>query len=196
MFFVEGNIGSGKSTLLNKLKKSLSVQLEPLDKWCAVKDSSNKSIFQLFYEDPSRFALCFQMLTLQTRIEDYQNSSAQIFERSILSDFNIFAHTLYLEGQMSEIEYKVFQRHYHQMLKILDLSKIKGLIYLRVDPKICFERISTRDRSEENTITLEYLEKLHDSHENFISSYDGTVLIIDDNDDNSISKVLEFINST
>ena len=196
MFFVEGNIGSGKSTLLNKLKKTLSVQVEPLDKWCAVKDSTNKSIFQLFYEDPSRFALCFQMLTLQTRIEDYQNSTAQIFERSILSDFNIFAQTLYLEGQMSEIEYKVFQRHYNQMLKMLDLSKIKGLIYLRVDPKICFERISARDRSEENSITLEYLEKLHESHEDFISSYDGTVLIIDDNDDNSISKVLEFINST
>ena len=196
MFFVEGNIGSGKSTLLNKLKKTLSVQVEPLDKWCAVKDSTNKSIFQLFYEDPSRFALCFQMLTLQTRIEDYQNSTAQIFERSILSDFNIFAQTLYLEGKMSEIEYKVFQRHYNQMLKMLDLSKIKGLIYLRVDPKICFERISARDRSEENSITLEYLEKLHESHEDFISSYDGTVLIIDDNDDNSISKVLEFINST
>lgn len=196
MFFIEGNIGSGKSTLLNKLKEQINVQLEPLEKWCAVKDSSNKSIFQYFYEDQSRFSLCFQMLTLQTRIEDYENSTARVFERSILSDFNIFARTLYMEGQMSEIEYKVFQRHYNQMLKMLDLSKIEGLIYLRVDPKICFERISTRNRSEENLISLEYLQKLHESHEDFISSYDGTVLIIDDNDDINLSKVLEFINST
>lgn len=196
MFFIEGNIGSGKSTLLNKLKEQINVQLEPLEKWCAVKDSSNKSIFQYFYEDQSRFSLCFQMLTLQTRIEDYENSTAKVFERSILSDFNIFARTLYMEGQMSEIEYKVFQRHYNQMLKMLDLSKIEGLIYLRVDPKICFERISTRNRSEENLISLEYLQKLHESHEDFISSYDGTVLIIDDNDDINLSKVLEFINST
>ena len=196
MFFIEGNIGSGKSTLLNKLKEQINVQLEPLEKWCAVKDSSNKSIFQYFYEDQSRFSLCFQMLTLQTRIEDYENSTARVFERSILSDFNIFARTLYMEGQMSEIEYKVFQRHYNQMLKMLDLSKIEGLIYLRVDPKICFERISTRNRSEENLISLEYLQKLHESHEDFISSYDGMVLIIDDNDDINLSKVLEFINST
>lgn len=196
MFFIEGNIGSGKSTLLNKLKEQINVQLEPLEKWCAVKDSSNKSIFQYFYEDQSRFSLCFQMLTLQTRIEDYENSTARVFERSILSDFNIFARTLYMEGQMSEIEYKVFQRHYNQMLKMLDLSKIEGLIYLRVDPKICFERISTRNRSEENLISLEYLQKLHESHEDFISSYDGKVLIIDDNDDINLSKVLEFINST
>lgn len=196
MFFIEGNIGSGKSTLLNKLKEQINVQLEPLEKWCAVKDSSNKSIFQYFYEDQSRFSLCFQMLTLQTRIEDYENSTARVFERSILSDFNIFARTLYMEGQMSEIEYKVFQRHYNQMLKMLDLSKIEGLIYLRVDPKICFERISTRNRSEENLISLEYLQKLHESHEDFISSYDGKVLIIDDNDDINLSKVFEFINST
>jgi deoxyadenosine/deoxycytidine kinase len=196
MFFIEGNIGSGKSTLLNKLKEQINVQLEPLEKWCAVKDSSNKSIFQYFYEDQSRFSLCFQMLTLQTRIEDYENSTAKVFERSILSDFNIFARTLYMEGKMSEIEYKVFQRHYNQMLKMLDLSKIEGLIYLRVDPKICFERISSRNRSEENLIALEYLQKLHESHEDFISSYDGAVLIIDDNDDINLSKVLEFINST
>jgi deoxyadenosine/deoxycytidine kinase len=196
MFFIEGNIGSGKSTLLNKLKEQINVQLEPLEKWCAVKDSSNKSIFQYFYEDQSRFSLCFQMLTLQTRIEDYENSTAKVFERSILSDFNIFARTLHMEGKMSEIEYKVFQRHYNQMLKMLDLSKIEGLIYLRVDPKICFERINTRNRSEENLIALEYLQKLHESHEDFISSYDGAVLIIDDNDDINLSKVLEFINST
>ena len=196
MFFIEGNIGSGKSTLLNKLKEQINVQLEPLEKWCAVKDSTNKSIFQYFYEDQSRFSLCFQMLTLQTRIEDYENSTAKVFERSILSDFNIFARTLHMEGKMSEIEYKVFQRHYNQMLKMLDLSKIEGLIYLRVDPKICFERISSRNRSEENLIALEYLQKLHESHEDFISSYDGAVLIIDDNDDINLIKVLEFINST
>ena len=39
------------------------------------------------------------------------------------------------------------------------------MVYLRTDPKVCFERMKKCDRKEETGVPLEYLRKIHEKHE-------------------------------
>jgi len=43
------------------------------------------------------------------------------------------------------------------------------LVYLRAKPETCLERIKTRNRPEEQSITLDYLKQLHDCHEQWLA---------------------------
>jgi deoxyadenosine/deoxycytidine kinase len=62
------------------------------------------------------------------------------------------------------------------------ISNLFSLVYLRAKPETCLERIRTRNRPEEQSITLDYLNQLHERHEEWFSSRNRTpVLIVDAN---------------
>jgi thymidylate kinase len=50
-------------------------------------------------------------------------------------------------------------------------------MYIRTDPVKCFERISSRYQEGDVKITLEYLEKVHESYERYIASKQGVFII-------------------
>jgi deoxyadenosine/deoxycytidine kinase len=62
------------------------------------------------------------------------------------------------------------------------ISNLFFLVYLRAKPETCLERIRTRNRPEEQSITLDYLNQLHERHEEWLSSRNRTpILIVDAN---------------
>ncbi len=71
------------------------------------------------------------------------------------------------------------------MLTSNDACHLDLIIYLRAKPETCLERIKTRNRPEEQSITLDYLKQLHERHEEWLSSQTRTlitpVLIVDAN---------------
>lgn len=46
------------------------------------------------------------------------------------------------------------------------------LVYLRSTPEVVYERMKARGRPEEKSVSLEYLQQLHDSHERWLMSND------------------------
>ena len=74
-------------------------------------------------------------------------------------------------------------------------------MYLRAEPKTVYERIKARARSEENLIPIEYLQSLHDLHEDWLTSSNdkigAPVLILDaDTDLSSMLVILCFFLTT
>ena len=194
MFIIEGNIGSGKSTLLSSLqKKGFHTIQEPVEKWTKFKDSSGKSLFSNFYDNPKEYSFTFQMYVLLTRLQNMLKADVNsICERSIFTDVYVFAKCLYDAKLLNDYEYSIIEQWYNQIINT-NKFKIQGIIYLQVDPKTCFQRIYERQRDSEDNIDIDYLEKIHENHELWLKNTKENVFIVNDNDEFSINKIIEFI---
>jgi deoxyadenosine/deoxycytidine kinase len=188
LFSMEGNIGSGKSTLIRALKKEyaeisgLPVVFvdEPVTQWEAIKSADGKNMIELFYGNPARYSFAFQMMAYISRLAMLQEAIREnpkaiiITERCLLTDYHIFAKLLYENKSMLQEEYEIYKTWFHSFQDI----HIDGIIYVRTDASVAFERCKLRSRPGE-TIDEAYLKQCHDKHEEWIQEeYD---LIIDNN---------------
>lgn len=175
LLMIEGNIGAGKSTFLKILKKHLDVDIifEPTDKWQNLDDQNN--LLNLFYKDTKRWAYTFQSYAFISRIQtilEYQKTSptgVQFLERSIYCDRYCFAKNCYETGFMTKLEWEVYKEWFAWLAQKY-APRPSGFIYLQTDPQTCYERIAKRSRHEESEVALEYLQKLHDRHEDWLVS--------------------------
>jgi deoxyadenosine/deoxycytidine kinase len=208
IFSVDGNIGSGKSTLIKELEKfyaqnknglNICFIEEPVNMWNTITDTNGKTILEHFYNDPKKYAFPFQMMAYISRLtklkEALEKSYNIIFtERSVETDFNVFAKMLYDTGVMNEIEYKIYKSWFYSFLN--DIPKVE-YIYLRTEPTIAHSRVQKRNRDGE-TIELDYLIKCHDYHNRWLDSIKNKCVIDYNNNENTqsetISKTIEAIN--
>lgn len=170
MFIIEGNIGAGKTTFLTLLKKhrpQYSVSLEPLHTWFS---DDGASILHNFYKDPHRWAYTMESVAMVSRVREYIKDLATatthplIAERSVYSGHYGFALNGYMQGFMTDTEWSAYATLFNYLV-IEQCKQPTGFIYLRLNPQHAFERIKKRNRSGESTISLEYLQQLHDRHE-------------------------------
>ena len=218
MYLLEGNIGVGKSTFLKLVKEQvpgLNVVGEPVDKW--EEQNSKQSILENFYTKPTRWAYTMEGYTAACRVRNLMNNppsstSLEIFERSVYSGHYCFAKNSYLTGLMDKLEWKIYEEWFDFLVAPLK-NKPKGFIYLKVDPKTALSRVLKRGRSSEETVTQEYINQIHQRHEDFLvektdilpAIKDVPVLTLDCNSDfedqqfsmdRHIEKLVDFVAST
>ena len=119
-----------------------------------------------------------------------------IVERSLYTDKEIFTKALTEDNNLSKIENKIIDEWVDELNQSIT---IHGLIYLKIAPKTCYERIRQRSRTSENNITIDYLTNLHNKHESYISNWissEKKLLIVEDNDELVVQKIINFIDST
>jgi deoxyadenosine/deoxycytidine kinase len=184
MFFIEGNIGAGKSTFLRDLGDRYNVIMEPVDTWTSMKNADGTNLLENFYSDQKRYAYTFQSIAFRTRLQSLmtqQKPGVNLAERSIYSDRNIFAKTCHEDGHMNQIEFDDYTNWFTWLETFFDVRPT-GFIYLRSSPAVSHSRIAKRARDGESTIPIEYLEKLHKKHDDWLLNEDN-VLILDANQD-------------
>ena len=164
----DGNIGCGKSKLINTILTNNSINLpiynEPLNDW--------KEWLELFYSDIGKYAFGFQMRVLKSHL-DKKNIQQGLFERSPLSCQQVFGKLLYEDKYMSELEWNLtneFNEDYGWLPNVV--------VYLNCTPDICYERICKRNRNGEDTISLDYLKKVHNKYEQLYNSEINKKIII------------------
>ena len=180
IIYIEGNIGSGKSTFINILKEYINqnnidadVLLEPVEEWENTKDSQGKNILQHYYEDQVKYGFAFQINALISRIkkiDDFIKQSKKrihFIERSIFTDKNVFLESNFKNGNITEIEYVIYNQWFDYMLKNFNMNP-KGFVMLDTPAKICSERIKIRNRTGEESIPLEYLEMIECYHQQWL----------------------------
>jgi len=192
LFSLEGNIGSGKSTLVALLKKEfkeisdIPVHFvdEPVSQWEMIKSEEGKHMIELFYSDPTKYAFAFQMMAYISRLSLLHEATLRypkdiiITERCLLTDYHVFAKMLYENKSMLKEEYEIYQKWFHYFQQEIELT---GIIYIKTDPEVAYERCLKRAREGE-TITLKYLEKCHEKHEEWVSQESYDTYIIDNNE--------------
>ena len=194
MISIEGNIGAGKTFLCDLLKANdVKVSQEPVNEWKIGKIN----ILDHFYKNPTKYAYVFQTLVLRTRVEQVRGMENCIIERSVQSDglFGGLQHSL---GNMDDVEYASYLYQYEQAIQ--DTPAITQHIYIKTSIDVCIQRISKRNRGQENKISENYLRKLEMAHERWLNGLDN-VLVLNGNADwtdpqsakSVVSKVKRFI---
>lgn len=189
---IEGNIGVGKSTfsrLINEYIKSSEIVNEPIEEWFKMIDThSNKNILQLFYDDKHRWSYTFQNMAYLTRmmkIENVLRTTQQDYiflDRSLNTDRNVFEKLLYDTGYISDLEHTIYKQWYNFYNDYVKSNTIEKTIYLKASPLSCYERIKFRGRHEENNISMDYLQQLHQYHEQWLNNADNVLTINCDQD--------------
>lgn len=180
---VESGIGGGKTTMIDNLMKHKDAHRfllvkEPVDLWMQIKNKAGEDVLSAFYRDKHENALPLQLIALLTRRQLLLEKIAEaeikeretkeevflITERTVRSDYYIFAKSLNREGHINEfgmIAYSLWNNIFSQE------SNVSATIYLKVEPEECARRIKNRNRPGEENIPLEYLQELYDAHEEF-----------------------------
>ncbi len=162
---IAGNIGAGKTTLTRLLSEKLG--------WRAYYEKviDNPSL-QDFYDDMERWSFHLQIFFLshrfkaQKEISEWPDSCIQ--DRSIYEDVEIFAHTLYENGNMSQVDYENYRELFSIMVSYL--RKPDLIIYLETPVDQLIERILKRGRDYERTIDPNYLKQLNVAYDRWIGN--------------------------
>ncbi|XP_043527279.1 deoxynucleoside kinase [Frieseomelitta varia] len=183
---IEGNIGSGKTTFLSHFKQfdNTTVLQEPVELW---RNVAGTNLLELMYTDPKRYSFLFQSYVQLTMLQLHTYKSAmpyKIMERSVFSA-RCFIENMKRTKLLEDVEVVVLEDWYDWCIQnaniVTDL-----IVYLRTSPDVVYNRMKTRARKEENSVSLEYLYQLHNIHDEWL--YDQTlfnlpapVLVIDGN---------------
>ena len=172
---IAGNIGSGKTTLAGLLSKHY--------KWDAhYEDVDDNPYLHDFYEEMQRWSFNLQVYFLNSRLNQILNirksGKTVIQDRTIYEDAYIFAPNLHSMGLMSTRDFENYFTLFNLMTSLIQPPDL--LIYLRATVPTLVNQIQKRGRDYENSIRLDYLKRLNERYEAWISSYNlGNILIID-----------------
>lgn len=178
---INANIGSGKSTLLQYLRdlpaddpmfSGLRVGFlpEPVSEWMKIKDTDGTTVLARYYENQEKWAFSFQMMAFITRMSVFRRYLKEnkfdvlVTERSMMTDYRIFASMLHDEGKINEIDFQIYRRWFDEFNDELNELCDMRYVYLRCDPGVSHARILHRAREGED-IPLAYLERCHAYHE-------------------------------
>ena len=170
---VAGNIGSGKTTLANMLAKHYGwdVQLE---------DNDDNPYISDFYEDMQRWSFNLQVYFLNVRYKNIkkirENNKPVIQDRTIYEDANIFAPNLHAMGLMSTRDFENYTSLFNSLNDMIKAPYL--LIYLRGTIPTLVKQIQQRGRDYEDSIRLDYLKRLNERYEAWISTYKLGKLVI------------------
>ena len=173
-----GNIGSGKTTLTGLLSKHY--------KWDPhYEDVDDNPFLNDFYKDMQRWSFNLQVYFLKSRFsqvkEIHSSEKNVIQDRTIYEDAFIFAPNLHAMGLMSTRDFENYRSLFKLMETFIPAPNI--LIYLRSSVANLVGQIQKRGRDYENSIRIDYLTRLNERYEAWISQYDrGKLLIIDVDD--------------
>jgi len=172
---IAGNIGAGKTTLTKLLAKHY--------KWEAqLEDVVDNPYLDDFYNQMERWSFNLQVYFLNSRFRQVslirESGKDIIQDRTIYEDAHIFAPNLHAMGLMTNRDFENYKSLFDLMESFVEGPDL--LIYLRSSISNLVSQIHKRGRDYENSISIEYLSRLNERYEAWISNYDkGNLLIID-----------------
>ena len=174
-FAIAGNIGAGKTSLTELLSTHYGWEAH-------FEDVIDNPYLDDFYNHMERWSFNLQIYFLNSRfrqLDSFSNSNKNfIQDRTIYEDAHIFAPNLHAMGLMNQRDFNNYQSLFGLMESMIESPDI--LIYLRSSIPNLVHKIHKRGREYENSISIEYLSRLNERYEAWVSTYNkGKLLVVD-----------------
>lgn len=171
---IAGNIGAGKTTLCTQLGKSFNWDIH-------YESTENNPYLSDFYDDMKRWSFNLQIYFLNSRYKQIlgiqQGNRTVVQDRTIFEDAYIFAPNLHDMGLMTTRDYQNYLDLFETMRT--QIAPPDLLIYLRASIPTLVDHIQSRGRAYEGSMSLDYLKRLNERYESWITRYnEGKLLII------------------
>ena len=171
---IAGNIGSGKTTLTSLLSKHYGWEAH-------FEDVDDNPYLNDFYKDMQRWSFNLQIYFMKSRFNQVKTIHSEnkdvVQDRTIYEDAFIFAPNLHAMGLMSSRDFENYSNLFELINSFIDAPDL--LIYLRSSVPNLVDQIQKRGRDYENSIRIDYLTRLNERYEAWITEYKEKLLIID-----------------
>jgi deoxyadenosine/deoxycytidine kinase len=192
---IAGNIGAGKTTLSELLARRFGWDVH-------YENTETNPYLSDFYMEMKRWSFNLQVFFLSSRYQQVlniqQGTRTVIQDRTIYEDAYIFAPNLADMGLMEKRDFENYLTLFECMASQLKPPDL--LIYLRTSIPTLVEHIQSRGRDYEGSISLDYLKRLNERYESWITGYkQGRLLVINvdnldfQNNPEDFAKVLEMV---
>ncbi len=169
---IAGNIGAGKTSLTKQLSKSLKYK-------AYYEDVIANPYLDDFYNHMERWSFNLQIYFLNSRFKQLvsiDNSKENVIQdRTIYEDAFIFAPNLNAMGLMPKRDYENYLSLFDTMLNLVKPPDL--LVYLESSIPNLVNKIHKRGRDYEKTISIEYLSRLNERYEAWITGYNNGNLL-------------------
>ena len=174
-FAIAGNIGAGKTSLTELLSEHYGWEAN-------YEDVIDNPYLDDFYTHMERWSFNLQVYFLNSRFRQLLAAKGKdmkfVQDRTIYEDAHIFAPNLHAMGLMNHRDFTNYKSLFELMESLIEGPDL--LIYLRSSIPNLVSKIHKRGREYENSISIDYLSRLNERYEAWISTYDkGNLLIID-----------------
>ena len=169
---IAGNIGAGKTSLTKQLSKSLKYK-------SYYEDVIANPYLDDFYNHMERWSFNLQIYFLNSRFKQLvsidKGKENVIQDRTIYEDAFIFAPNLNAMGLMTQRDYENYLSLFDTMINLVKPPDL--LVYLQSSIPNLVNKIHKRGRDYEKTISIEYLSRLNERYEAWITNYNSGKLL-------------------
>ena len=169
---IAGNIGAGNTSLTKQLSKSLKYK-------SYYEDVIANPYLDDFYNHMERWSFNLQIYFLNSRFKQLvsiDNGKENVIQdRTIYEDAFIFAPNLNAMGLMTQRDYNNYLSLFDTMINLVKPPDL--LVYLQSSIPNLVNKIHKRGRDYEKTISIEYLSRLNERYEAWITNYNSGKLL-------------------
>lgn len=182
---VEGLIGAGKTTLAKRLAAEWGGRL-------VLEEFDDNPFLPKFYQDPQRYGFSVELSFLAQRYHQLKRVTEQdLFSNCTIADYSLGKSLVFANVTLQADEYALFRDLYTIMYG--DLPRPELVLYIHLDMTRVKDRIRSRGRSYEQSIQIDYLQKLQERYLDHLQKLaDDRVLVVDLQDHDLMNDALVY----
>lgn len=185
---IEGNIGSGKTTLVKKIAADFNGKI-------ILERFADNAFLPKFYKDPNRYAFPLEMSFLADRYAQLNEDLNQLdlFSNFVISDYYTYKSLIFSQITLEKDEANLYRIIFETMYK--ETQKPDLYIFLQQTTENLLVNIKKRNRSYEENISADYLDKITQGYRNFIKTLPPEkVLVIDVSEKDFVANHDDYLN--
>lgn len=182
---IEGNIGAGKTTLAHMLAQHFNAKL-------ILEEFADNPFLPKFYEKPQQYAFPLELFFMAERYKQLKDmlQTQDLFSNLVISDYLFVKSLLFAKINLLEEEYNLYQK----LFDIINPQLVQPdlLIFLNAPVTQLQANIKKRNRSYEQQIEDNYLQKVHNMYTQYLKQHPVRTLMIDTTKINFLANPADF----